>query len=187
MGDARKIQYLIDAHDRIVLVSGDWDLFAEENDAADTKVAKIVNRSLWQFVTERTTRAVYSEVLKSVRTGKTAEFTMRCDGPALRRLVEISVKPLPAGEVEFTTQVLATKDRPEQPLFSRSARRSDRKVNVCAWCDRVQVGPDDWRDVEDAAEPLHLDNADAMPRLSQAVCPHCIEKMAHVLAEMDEA
>ena len=185
MGDTRKIQYLIDADDRIVFVSGDWDLFAEENDAADMKTANIVNRSLWQFVTEKTTREVYSEVLKSVRTGKTAEFTMRCDGPTVRRLVEVNVRPLPAGEVEFTTRVLATKDRPPQPLLSRSVRRSDRKVNVCAWCDRVQVGPDEWRDVENAAEPLHLDNGAAMPRLSHAVCPHCMEKMAHVLAEMD--
>ena len=185
MGDTGKIQYLIDADDRIVFVSGDWDQFATDNDAADLKTARIVNRSLWQFVTEKSTREVYAEVLKSVRAGRTAEFTMRCDGPAVRRLVEISVKPLPEGEVEFTTRVLATKERPPQPLLSRSARRSDRKVNVCTWCDRVQVAPDEWRDVEEAVEPLQLKSASAMPRVTPAVCPHCMEKMAYVLAEME--
>ena len=185
MSDSREMHYLIDADDRIVFVSGDWDLFAEENEASEVKTAKIVNRSLWQFVTEKTTRAVYTEVLKSVRAGRKAEFTMRCDGPSVRRLLEISLKPLPAGEVEFTTRVLATKERAPQPLLSRSAPRSDRKVNMCAWCDRVQVGPDEWREVEDAAEPLQLGTAAAMPRLSHAVCPHCIAKMAHVIAEME--
>ena len=185
MSDTRAMQYLIDADDRIVFVSGDWDLFAEENDASELKTSKIVNRSLWQFVTEKTTRKVCTEVLKSVRTGKKAEFTMRCDGPSVRRLLEVSLKPMPAGEVEFTTRVLATKERAPQPLLSRSAPRSDRKVNVCAWCDRVQVGPEEWREVEDAAEPLKLAKATAMPRLSHAVCPHCIEKMAHLLAQMD--
>jgi hypothetical protein len=185
MSEARQMQYLIDADDRIVFVSGDWDLFAEENDASELKASKIIDRSLWQFVKEETTRQVYAEVLKSVRTGKAAEFTMRCDGPSVRRLVEISLKPLPGREVEFTTRILATKERALQPLLSRSAPRSNRKVNICAWCDRVQVGPEEWREVEDAAEPLELSKGAALPQLAHVVCPHCMEKMAHVVAGMD--
>ncbi|MBD3196434.1 MAG: hypothetical protein GF317_15350, partial [Candidatus Lokiarchaeota archaeon] len=50
-------KYQIDENDKINCVSENWDKFAEENDAADlVSKPQVLNRPLWDFISDRETR-----------------------------------------------------------------------------------------------------------------------------------
>jgi hypothetical protein len=175
------VVYRIDERDRIVFCDEGWDAFAAANDGEAAASARVLLRPLWDFVSDPTTRDLYRQVILRARAARTLRFTIRCDSPTRRRLLELSVSPGEGGWVEFRTRVLAEEERPPQPLWEPRAARSGELLRVCGWCKKVFVG-DGWAEVEEAADRLKLFELPALPLLTHGICEACYGRVAATLA-----
>jgi len=91
MTDEIPLVYRIDPLDDIVFVNDEWIRFADANDGANLSPEKILNCGLWDFITDETTRQLYRQIVDRVRSGYATRFSLRCDAPACRRVIEMSV------------------------------------------------------------------------------------------------
>lgn len=150
-----------------------WDAFAVENSAPELVAARVVGRSLWEFVTDATTRNLYARMIAGAHGGKTFRFPLRCDAPRLRRRLEMSLAP-DDGLVRFETRLVSIEERPAQDVLERNTPRSDVLVRSCSWCGRVEH-LDAWLEIDDAVVAYDLFARHPLPRLTHGICPNCID------------
>jgi hypothetical protein len=186
MSTESRVRYAIDVENKISFVDEGWCRFAEANHAEELMPPAILGQSLWDHITDATTRTLYQQVVARVRQGKSAVFTLRCDGPSCRRLLEMTVRASSDGSVEFETRARWVEDREPVALLSQKMTRSTDVVRMCAWCNRVDVGfgSNDWVEVEDATERLQLFEFERMPWLTHAICEACLASMTDTLANL---
>lgn len=179
MNDCGEISYTVGASDRIVSVNANWADFARANNAPE--LLSICGRELWEFMHDEATRFLYRRVVDHVRSGVKVELTLRCDSPDERRLIELTISPGAAGQqIEFRTRLLASKERPHQPLLDRFSPRSRLRLPVCGWCNKVQIHARRWVELDDAGEFAAA--ASGFPQVDPVTCPRCLAKVAQVLA-----
>lgn len=171
------IRYRLDPHDQIVSVNEAWDSFARTNDAPDLVAPCILHHSLWRFVSDPTLRQLYQTLFRQVRLGRTVRFSFRCDAPSQRRLLEMTISPSGPGEIEIATRPLSVEDRPPVALLDRSSPRSHSFLRACAWCNRIDLGSDDWAEVELAIDRLQLFASHPLPRVSHGICSECMHAL----------
>lgn len=179
--DFAEIVYVVDANDRVVSVSSEWEDFGTRNGGCNLEPGKVTGRPMWEFIADDETRKLYRRVLAHVRSGMSADLVLRCDGPARRRLVEMIVSRRPDGQVEFRTILLSAKSRPAQRLFDHRVPRTDGRLPVCSWCDRVKTDQEVWLEVEEAMDAMRLTAAPALPGLEPSVCPVCSATVDFIL------
>jgi FixJ family two-component response regulator len=173
------VVFSIDRHDEIVTVNDAWTTFALVNDAHELVEDRVLQRSIWDFVVDATTRQLYGDLLLRVRRGMPARFPFRCDSPTARRHLEMRLTPGPDDAVQFESVVLASDLRVEQLLWDRHVPRGQDLVRACSWCKRVELAGE-WVEVEDATRRLRLFERHDMPRVSHGICLDCIEAMERV-------
>jgi hypothetical protein len=107
---------------------------------------------------------------------RSVELPFRCDGPDVRRELDIRIAAQALGRfVLFTARLRSEEKRTEfQPLLAVDVPRRDETLVMCGWCDRFRVG-DDWVEVEEAAARLDLFLEKEMPTISHDICPDCSE------------
>ncbi|MFB3923051.1 MAG: hypothetical protein ACE145_15115 [Terriglobia bacterium] len=174
--------YYIDSQDRIIHVSSNWDAFALANDAADVCAAKILNRPLVFFLTGLETKHLYKLLLTKVRRSqKPLTLPFRCDGPAVRRYMELTMRPQADKGVEFQSRILREESRESVLLLDRGSSRSQDLLSICAWCKKVKVGSA-WLEIEDAVAKLQLFHEPLLPRLTHGLCSVCQMRVANEAA-----
>ncbi len=136
----------------------------------------VLNRSIWDFITGRSTRYIYERVLRRVRAGRKIRFPFRCDSPDCRRSMEMTVVAVEDQDVEFRTRVLSQQSRPPQTLLQRNASPSDGFLRVCDWCADVDLDGD-WIEVEEAVFRLRLSERPSPSNILYGVCKACCAKM----------
>ncbi len=166
-------RYEVDAGGRISSVSGGWEDFARANGAPHLAGGAVLGRPLLGFVTEPTTAHLYARILDRVRRGARVVLPFRCDGPSVRRSMELVLSPLPGGAVRFEASLLAAEARPPVPLLDLAVPRDDGLVKMCAWCRRMPLG-EAWVEVEVGVAALRLFETAAVPRISHGICPDCV-------------
>ncbi len=171
--------YRVNAQDEIVWVSENWQAFADANcGAANTAADVVIGRSLWEYIVGLEVRHLYETVLKAVRErGQPIRLLFRCDAPDLRRYLQLLLVPLADRQVEFRSQLLRTETRACVDLLRPEFPRSDGIVTLCSMCKKIATGPNEWREIEEAINHLHLFEQDALPSLSHGLCPVCYEAM----------
>jgi hypothetical protein len=109
---------------------------------------------------------------------RSIELPFRCDGPEVRREMDISIASQASGRfVVFSAQLRGEEERDEfQPLLAAETPRSEEALTMCGWCDRFLVD-DEWVEVEEAATRLRLFVLPTMPTISHGVCPDCSEML----------
>jgi hypothetical protein len=107
---------------------------------------------------------------------RSVELPFRCDGPDVRRRMEIHIAARSSGRfVLFSARLQAEEQRDEyQPLLAAEAPRGEETLTMCGWCDRFLVGGE-WVEVEAAVARLGLFDLTEMPAISHSVCPECTE------------
>jgi hypothetical protein len=164
---------VIDEQDRLIKVDRGFYAFAAE--CGWDGAGESLGRSLWDFVAGDELRKLQRMLLRRVR-GElgSVELRFRCDGPALRREMDIRIASQASGRyVLFSAQLRAQEPRAEfQPLLATYAQRGEETLTMCGWCDRFLVG-DDWVEVEEAAARLRLFERAELPTISHGVCPDC--------------
>jgi hypothetical protein len=178
------ITYRVDASDRIVHMNDAWDAFAHQNDGAAVTAAQVVGRSLWDFVSDLTTRAVYRQALKRIRAGSEMCFSFRCDSPSCRRMMEMQISLVDdAGSVEFRSVLIAESDRQLPPLGDGASGDEEPLQRVCGWCNRFDVDGV-WMEIEEALPQLRLMERASLPRVTHGMCESCFEKMTEEVARL---
>jgi P-type Cu+ transporter len=103
-------------------------------------------------------------------------LTGGCDSPELRRLLEMHIRALPGGQVEFCSRVLRLERRaPVRLLDPAVRRRRGDPLQICSWCKAVLVQTA-WLEVEAAMQRLGASDAD-LPPLSHGICPACSDRL----------
>jgi hypothetical protein len=172
---AERIRYQIDRHDAITSVSDSWASFARANGAPQLAEG-VFGRSLWEFVSELTTEHLYRDLVRRVRAGRTITFPYRCDAPALRRFMQMTMTPGSEDSVTFDSVTLRTEQRAAVPVSHSPHLRTDLLLKMCSWCKRIDV-EGDWEEIERAVARLGLFTGERVPALTHSICPDCIALM----------
>jgi len=180
MSDSQ-ITYRINSDDEIIFVNNEWSNFAVANNASELISDKILHLSLWKFITDVTSEQIYRQILRQVRSGLKMQFTIRCDAPETRRLLEMTVSPYGNDKVQFDTRPIWTEERAPQKILQKNLPRKDHIIIICSWCNKIEVGKDDWREVEEAVDALKLFQVETLPQLSHGMCGKCHETISRQL------
>ena len=170
---AQALSYAIDEHDHLIRVDEGYYRFAEENGWSEA--GSSLGRLLWDYVSGRELVKLQRMLIRRVRDEVgDVELPFRCDGPDVRREMNIRIVARPGGRVVlFSSRLRSEEDRDlPQRLLDPATPRSEEVLAMCGWCDRFEVGGE-WVEVEVAAERLELFNRPELPALSHGVCPDC--------------
>ncbi len=170
------LRYGIDAHDRLIDLGGGWDAFALENEAPELVSKHVLGLPLRRFISDRTTAQLTLDLLKRARGGVTVEYPFRCDAPALRRFLRMTMTPREGGMVELSSCTEAVEPRAPVPLLVRSIPRTSELLKICAWCKKLPVAGE-WLEIEAAVEALKLFDLTRLPGLTHGICPPCEQKL----------
>ncbi|HVY78126.1 MAG TPA: hypothetical protein VG898_06445 [Solirubrobacterales bacterium] len=169
----RALSYVIDENDRLVQCDEGYYRFGEENGWPE--VGNSLGRSLWDYVAGSEPKKLQRLLLRRVRDGGLdIELPFRCDGPGVRREMDLRIVARPGGRlVLFSASLRAQREREEaQPLLDPRAPRGAEVIQMCAWCDRFEIDGE-WVEVEEAARRLNLFGRSELPALSHGICPTC--------------
>jgi hypothetical protein len=134
---------------------------------------------LWDFVAGQELEKLQRMLLRRIRGElRDVDLRFRCDGPAVRREMDIRISSQSSGRfVLFSARLRGEEWREEfQPLLAAETPRGEETLTMCGWCDRFLVG-DEWVEVEEAAARLGLFALPSMPAIRHGVCPDCSEML----------
>ncbi len=167
------LSYAIDEHDHLIRVDEGYYSFADENGWDEARTS--LGRSLWDYVAGHEMVKLQRLLVRRVRNEVgDIELPFRCDGPAVRREMNIRIVARPGGRVVlFSARARSEelRDLPQQ-LLDPATPRGDDILDMCGWCDRFEVDGE-WVEVEEAARRLELFNRAELPALSHGICPDC--------------
>ncbi|MFT5391017.1 MAG: hypothetical protein ACI8PT_001208 [Gammaproteobacteria bacterium] len=181
MSHEADVRYRINERDEIIFVNEAWDRFAQANDGAETVGNKVLGRILWDFIPDGTTRKLYQQIVALARQGYHPLFKLRCDSPSCKRHLEMTIHAIGTGIIEFATWSLQLEDRAPIALLARGTPRSAQFLRICAWCNRIDIGFDEWVEAEVAVERLKLFEVERMPQSSHGICAACYATMTSTL------
>jgi len=169
--------YRIDKTDHITFVNPPWFEFARENSAPELADPSILGSSIWKFIEGAETRILYESLFSRLRaTNNEVIVPFHCDSPTAIRKMELTLRSMPRGGIEFEGRLLETREREYTPILDRQVPRSEKEVVICSLCRRILVAQGEWNDPESALVRLRLFALPSMPRLTERVCPRCREQ-----------
>jgi hypothetical protein len=174
--------YELDADLRIRSVDSAWSEFAAANGAPELiPPPGPVGQSVFDCIRDPTTAHLYRRLFESVlATGRTVVLPFRCDSPALRRFLEMEIRPGELSGLQVSTRVLRLEARAPLALLDPAVRRGGALLRMCGWCKAVEVAGR-WLDVAEAVVALRLFERDTMPAITHGICPPCYERVEGVL------
>ena len=170
-----KCIYVIDELDRIISVSDNWLLFAQENLAGVTcHPGNIIDKPIWNFISGDETTQFYEIILKTIRTkNKTVKLPFRCDAPKKRRYLELIIKPIWQGNIEFSSNIIHEELRDTVEILELGIPRSDELIKMCSMCKKVKLSDNLWVEAEGAIVSLKLFEKSKLPQISHGICTEC--------------
>jgi hypothetical protein len=166
--------YRIDAANRIVEVSPEWDDFARVNDGKENALSStVVGRPLDDFLAGDATRMFVRAAIDAARLlSQPRVLPYRCDSPTQRRRFEMHISADAQGSVTVTHCLVDTQPRPAR-LHHRTAIGGWR----CSQCLSVRLpGGREWI------------SADALTTsaLAQDICPACAGRLFNLKPRLSE-
>ena len=170
------IVYRINDRDEIIYVNKAWDAFASSNDGASVSSEKVLDRRLWDFLSDFSTQEIYRKIILKASTGKIVKFNIRCDSPMVRRLLGMSVSPCHNAKVEFRTHTMSEQTRSAIASIHFSKSDSQLIIKSCSWCNRFQHDGD-WHEIEDAVSLMSPFERSARFAISHGMCDDCGKRL----------
>ncbi len=181
-----EIHYRLNDRDEIVFVNQAWNAFASANFGEHLTAPHVLGRPLWGVIMDRTTRALYKDILARVRSGRSVRFLLRCDSPECRRLLEMEVSRGLDDVTDFRVRTLWQKARERQPLLDTDRPHSEELLRVCGWCKKVHAGGR-WVEVEEAVSLLGLFVRPLLPDVTHGICEDCHSRIVATISEGDKS
>lgn len=181
------VAYLADVAGTVVAVGESrWRSSAIENQATGLTAASAIGRNLMIQISGDEVRALYQRRHAAVIGGSApaVAFEFRCDAPALRRTMRMSMSrlslPAQAPMVLYQSQLLSAVARPWMSVFeperiveTLTAESGVPIIPMCSFCQRLAwpIGQGAW--VE--ADRYYALGGPADVRISHGVCPSCTD------------
>ncbi len=167
---------VVDELSRLLWVGGDWDDFARDN-GGDTIVAdQALSTSLLQYIADERTAAAVVAMLDRVLASQTSfHLHYRCDSPAHKRELLMTVTPLKDRRVLITHDLLDAQAMPFRGEWWRHDVRSEHMK--CSFCCSVRQPSGGWVD------PFQSDFPHPAT-VCYTVCPACDGRIATAFADM---
>jgi hypothetical protein len=168
------MSYTLDHADCIVAVGGAWDDFARVNQGDAVLSSKVVGRKLDQFIHDDVTRMFVRSLLMAARLlRKPISRPYRCDAPALKRFMEMTVTPDAVGGLEVTHRELRSEPMLHRVQLVAAPPGSEAVFTKrCSLCNRVQA-KGVWSEVDAAVQAGRLTDNGAGLKVFYGVCPDC--------------
>ncbi len=167
--------YVLDNRNRIILIGGVWDEFADENGGTKLSSKDVCGRPIWDFIKGDVTRMWVEAVFQYARVlGKIVERPYRCDSPNLKRFMHMRIVPEQGGVLRVEHEILSTEQRSSPVDIQYGTINMNGAKQRCSICGRVNIGG--WQ------EP-HGDHADASDGIVviYTVCEDCQRLMPGIL------
>ena len=166
--------YRLDGENNIVEVGGKWDDFAEQNNGAKAFAKRIVGTQLFTHISGTTSRDFVWTMIDAVRkTGKPSVKSYRCDGPEIKRFMEMTIVPEEAAHVRVEHRLLRIETRSVRAAFTTGHGASGRVLIRCSMCNRVRA-KGRWLEIEQAVAANSAGAQDSYP-VAYGVCGSCRE------------
>jgi len=158
----------IDADDHITFLDDGFRRQAKDAGVPDLP-AEIMGKNLFLYLAGQLTHLWYHLLLERARQGVEISFPFRCDSPALRRELQMVMRPIEYNGVEFESRPIVEAPRPFTPLLDPTIARGLQTVTMCAWCKRLRsvIG---WLEVEQAATILQAFTEPLPPNIDYGIC-----------------
>lgn len=190
---------ITNSQDVIIRVDESWVDFARRNWSPDFQPEWVLGRRLWGFICDDATIYLQKMLAEKVRQqDQSLSYPFRCDSPALRRFLEMTVSPLPEGGLLWHSRLLGEETRPPflaPPLTPARGQASGFLLAMCSWCKRVRepeplageqgrppVGH--WQELEEVMPLLAQRGRAEYPAVTHTICPVCYQQ---VKAQLEEA
>ena len=171
-------RYLVDDADLISEVDQWWLAFARENGTTELDADRVVGRPIWDFIAGEPTRALYRELHEYVRqSGIPVTVPFRCDSPTLQRYMQLTIRPLESGHLQYESELLRVKPQRRIEAIDSSRKRSKAVLTMCSCCKRSLLEPAGWLDLEDISLRLRLFDQQSVPNLRYTICPQCATRL----------
>ncbi len=166
MSDIKTSEYVLDASDRIISVSPQWDQFAIENDTPGAMAENVIGRQVWDFVEGLETASYLNAIFFACRMDtESFDILYRCDAPEIKRMFRMSVHPEEKGVLTLRHDLLHSKSRLHTNKVEVFTDHYD--STRCSVCCSFLIG-ENWIDVFPYLNDRYF------PK-SYSVCPACRE------------
>ncbi len=176
------VTYRIDSTDRLTHLNAAWSAFADANAGGALHPDRVIGRSLWDFLTDHTTKQLYHDMVQRVRRdGLPIRFRFRCDAPTCKRLLAMEIVKDDIEGVQFTVNSILDEKRRSALPPTRIASVSHTFLTICGWCKRVPLPSGTWGDIEEAIDAMGMFQAELEPWLTHGICPACYDAVMGML------
>jgi len=158
-------------------VNDAWEPFAQANGAPGLSPRRVVGESIWSFVHGSTVQHLWQLVFGRARVERKALLLpYRCDGPGVRRYLEMELVAPDGVSVVCTSRTMREEPRPVVQMLLGDGERSGESLIVCSWCNRAQLHRT-WVEIEQAIDELHLFGVARPPSISHGICDRCVREV----------
>lgn len=172
-----EIVYGLNAENRIVVITGDWDGFALSNDSSASVARLVLYRSIWEFIDGKETREFLLGIVESCRAGKKSYAALyRCDSGTTRRLFRMTVSYGEHGMLFVRHETVCSN---RQTMSATPEQLAQTDVAQCSICCGLRFGELWWPSVA-IPDTLYF------PR-SYVICPECRSRLARDTTGSEEA
>lgn len=176
------VMYRIDSSDQLTYLNAAWSAFADANEGGALYPDQLLGRSLWDFLTDRTTRQLYQDMAQRVRRGGLPiRFRFRCDAPTCKRLLAMEITINDMDGVQFTVNAILQENRESVVWPAPIAGVAHTILTICSWCKRVPLASGTWGEIEEAIDAMGLFQAGSEPLLTHGMCPRCYDAVVGML------
>jgi hypothetical protein len=95
--------------------------------------------------------------------------------------MEMVVRALDQGGIEFQSRLLGEEPRSPLPLLDAAAPRAELFVRVCSWCKKVATGEAAWLEAEHALALLDPFSLAGTPQVTHGMCPECYVQVVRAI------
>lgn len=174
-------RYRIDDANTIVSVCEDWDEKTDTLAVPAPHANDLIGTSILNHITGIDNKQIFALLFSQCRKTREILFIQfRCDGPDIKRWMELELRPRDQGQIEVVSRMVDSATRPYVALLDCFAKRSGNVVTICSWCKAVKVG-DVWTEVENAVNLLGLFKNEEQPELQQGMCEKCAKDILGAL------
>lgn len=178
-----KYIYRIDDKDVITFVDQDWLQFAQENDAPDLTLEKVIGTNLLDFIEDIATRKLYQNLFKRLRANCSMTLLLyRCDSPTMLREFDLVIQVLENGGIEFRSKIVRISNIDYNPLLDISVPRSKQVFEICSFCRKVLFPDKTWYSLERALTRINMNNL-VLPEVTNSVCSGCSQLLHEWIKE----
>lgn len=168
------IEYIIDQNNNIISTT-------------DKEGQGYINKNYFSVISDYKIKHIVEKIFNYVRkTQKSFTTTYYCDKYLDIRLFKMVVSPLQNNKLSikhFLEQKTTIKDETDYIDIDINIDINNKKISMCAWCNRVKIDNGPYLDFEKSLNILRLLEYKNIPLFSHGICEECENRLNDELSK----